>query len=137
LAFQHLIYPMLDDRTCVTADPHPFAGEFIWTPNNNRFGWASLLGVAPGAHDVSEYAAPARAKDLAKLPRTFISTGALDLFVDEDMEYARRLMRCGVAVELHVYPGAYHGFDLAPDADVSRRAQRDSVDALRRAMMKL
>jgi triacylglycerol lipase len=23
LAFQHLIYPMIDDRTCVAADPHP------------------------------------------------------------------------------------------------------------------
>jgi triacylglycerol lipase len=134
LAFQHLIYPMLDDRTCVTPDPHPFAGEFIWTPKNNTFGWASLLGVAPGANGVSHYAAPARAQDLADLPRTFISTGALDLFVEEDIEYARRLMRCGVPVELHVYPGAYHGFDLAPEAQVSKQAQRDSVDALRRAM---
>jgi triacylglycerol lipase len=134
LAFQHLIYPMLDDRTCVTPDPHPYAGEFIWTPNNNRFGWASLLGVAPGAQDVSEYAAPARMQNLANLPRTFIATGALDLFVEEDIEYARRLMRSGVAVELHVYPGAYHGFDLAPHARVSKQAQRDSLDALRRAM---
>jgi triacylglycerol lipase len=56
------------------------------------------------------------------------------LFVEEDIEYARRLMRCGVPVELHVYPGAYHGFDLAPDARVSKQAQRDSVDALRRSM---
>jgi len=134
LAFQHLIYPMLDDRTCVTPDPHPFTGEFIWTPKSNTFGWASLLGVAPGSTGVSEYAAPARASDLTKLPRTFISTGALDLFLEEDIEYARRLMRCGVPVELHVYPGAYHGFDLAPDARVSKQAQRDSVDALRRSM---
>ncbi len=134
LAFQHLIYPMLDDRTCVTPDPHPFAGEFVWDHKKNAFGWASLLGEAPGAEGVSEYAAPARARDLARLPRTFISTGALDLFLEEDIEYARRLMRCGVAVELHVYPGAYHGFDLAPDAAVAKQARRDSLDALRRAM---
>jgi triacylglycerol lipase len=135
LAFQHLIYPMLDDRTCARADPHSYAGEFVWTAQNNAFGWASLLGVAPGADEVSCYAAPARARDLAGLPPAFISTGALDLFVDEDIEYARRLARAGVPVELHVYAGAYHGFDLfVPSSAVARAANRDSLVALRRAM---
>jgi acetyl esterase/lipase len=89
-AFQHLIYPMLDDRTCVAADPHPFAGEYLWTAPNNLFGWASLLGGPPGGADVSPYAAPARAETLEGLPATFIATGALDLFVEENLEYARR-----------------------------------------------
>ncbi len=134
LAFQHLIYPMLDDRTCVADDPHPHVGEFIWTPHNNRFGWASLLGKAPGGSDVSIYAAAARAEDLSNLPRTFIATGALDLFLEENIDYARRLMRKGVPVELHVYPGAFHGFNLAIDADVTKRAARDSKAALARAL---
>jgi acetyl esterase/lipase len=132
LAFQHLIYPMLDDRTCVSASPHPFTGEFIWTPHNNNFGWSSLLGVAPGSDGVLPYAAPARAADLARLPPTFISTGALDLFLEEDIDYAKRLARQGVPVELHVYPGAYHAFDLEPNAQVAVNARRDSVAALRR-----
>lgn len=134
LRFQHLIYPMLDDRTCVSATPHPFAGEFVWNRASNEFGWASLLGEAPGAPDVSPYAAAARASDLTDLPPTFISTGALDLFVDEDIDYARRLGRAGVPVELHVYPGAFHGFDLVPGARVAATARRDSLDALRRAL---
>jgi triacylglycerol lipase len=135
LAFQHLIYPMLDDRTCARPDPNPFAGEFLWTAENNAFGWESLLGIAPGSPDVSCYAAPARASDLAGLPPAFISTGALDLFVEEDIEYARRLVGAGVAVELHVYAGAYHGFDLfVPSAAVARAANRDSLAALRRAL---
>jgi len=134
LAFQHLIYPMLDDRTCVTEHPHPHVGEFIWTPHNNRFGWASLLGKAPGGPDVSIYAAPARAQDLSGLPRTFIATGALDLFLEENIDYARRLVRSGVPVELHVYQGAFHGFNLAIDADVTKRAARDSKAALARAL---
>jgi triacylglycerol lipase len=134
LAFQHLIYPMLDDRTCVRADPHPFAGEILWTLQNNAFGWSSLLGVPPGSRGVSAYAAAARADDLSGLPPAFISTGALDLFLEEDIEYARRLLRAGVPVELHVYPGAFHGFDLSPDAGVAQSARRDSVAALRRAL---
>ena len=134
LAFQHLIYPMLDDRTCEHPDPHPYAGEFIWHAHNNRFGWSSLLGHEPGRKEVSPYAAPARAEDLSGLPPTFISTGALDLFLEEDLEYARRLMRAGVPTELHVYPGAFHAFDMAPDAGVAHQARRDSREALARFM---
>ena len=134
LAFQHLIYPMIDDRTCVAKDPNPYAGEFLWTPHNNHFGWSALLGVEPGSDGVSPYAAAARAKDVSGLPPTFISTGSLDLFLEEDIEYARRLMRAGVPVELHVYPGGFHAFDLAPEAAISRQARRDSRAALARAL---
>jgi acetyl esterase/lipase len=132
LAFQHLIYPMLDDRTCEHPDPHHHAGEFIWHAHNNRFGWSSLLGHAPGREGVSPYAAPARAEDLSGLPPTFISTGGLDLFLEEDLEYARRLMRVAVPTELHVYPGAFHAFDMHPDAAVAHQARRDSREALAR-----
>jgi len=132
LAFQHLIYPMIDDRTCVTPDPHPVAGEFIWPAANNCFGWKALLGQEPGSDGVSPYAAAARATDLAGLPPTFIATGALDIFVDEDIDYARRLMRAGVPTELHVYSGAFHGFDMMPGPAVADAARRDSRAALAR-----
>lgn len=132
IAFQHLTYPMLDDRTCTAADPHPHTGAFIWTAHNNRFGWASLLGAEPGGPDVSPYAAPARAAELSGLPPTYIATGGLDLFLEEDIDYARRLMRGGVPVELHVYPGGFHAFDLSPTAEVAGQARRDSLAALRR-----
>lgn len=133
LAFQHLIYPMLDDRTCVR-DPHPFAGEFLWHRANNLFGWTSLLGHAPGRDGTSHYAAPARAGDLSGLPPTFISTGALDLFLDENIDYASRLLRAGVPTELHVWPGAFHAFDIAPGARVAEAARRASVEALARCL---
>ncbi|MGZ4509866.1 MAG: alpha/beta hydrolase [Mycobacterium sp.] len=134
LAFQHLIYPMLDDRTCAV-DPHPFAGEFIWPSHNNTFGWRALLGHEPGGEGVSAYAAAARAEDLSRLPPTFIATAALDLFVDEDMSYAQRLIRAGVPTELHVWPGAFHGFDLIlPKAKVSRRFFDSQCGSLRAAL---
>lgn len=132
LAFQHLIYPMLDDRTCVTSDPHPHTGEFVWNADSNHFGWASLLGHAPGGEGISPYAAAARAEDLAGLPPTFISTGSLDLFLEEDIEYARRLLRAGVPTELHVFSGGFHGYDIMPGARVSEAARNASREALRR-----
>ena len=128
---QQLVYPMLDDRS--PAEPHPYAGEFGWTRGANRFGWKSLLGQEPGGEGVSPYAAPARAANLEGLPPTFIGVGALDLFLEEDLEYARRLTRAGVPVELHVYPGAFHGSDLVTTARISRMHARDQMEALRAA----
>jgi acetyl esterase/lipase len=135
LVFQLLIFPMLDDRTVTTPDPHPYTGEFGWTAQANRFGWTSLLGQEPGGPGVSPYAAAARAEHLEGLPPAFISVGALDLFLEEDLEYARRLVRAGVPTELHLYPGGYHGFGLVPEAQVSQAAARDQLAALKRALL--
>lgn len=134
LAFQLLIAPMIDDRTCTLAEPHPYTGEFIWTREANHFGWTSLLGQEPGAADLSPYAAAARAEHLEGLPPTFINVGALDLFLEEDLEFARRLTRAGVPTELHIYPGAYHGFRMVANAQVTQTAAQDQLAALKRAI---
>lgn len=135
VAFQHLVFPMLDDRTVTHPDPSPFFGQFIWTREANRFGWTSLLGAEPGGADISPFAAPARASDLGGLPPTFMICGALDLFLEEDLDYARRLMRAGVPTELHIYPGAPHGFMFVPDAELTRTYVRDSMAAWARALL--
>jgi len=134
LAFQWLVYPMLDDRTGSTVTPHDYAGEFVWTGNDNREGWRAMLGHAPGAPPLDRYAVPGRADDLSGLPSTLLQTGALDLFCEEDLEYARRLIRSGVPTEVHVYPGAIHGYPLAKDSIAARATLRDGFDALRRAL---
>lgn len=132
LAFQNLMFPMLDDRTVVETERNPVTGEFIWTRENNAFGWRALLGCEPGSIDVSPYAAPARADDLAGLPPTWIGVGTLDLFLDEDMAYAQRLIRAGVEVELNVWPGAYHGFNSDPQASIAQRARETRQNWLAR-----
>jgi acetyl esterase/lipase len=133
ICFQLLIYPMLDDRTVTAEARNPFTGQFVWTPSANRFGWTALLGHEPGVADVSPYAAAARASDLSGLPPAYICVGALDLFVDEDIAYAKRLLRAGVPTELHIFPGAYHAFEMAVDAAVTVAAQRERRTALARA----
>lgn len=133
IAHQNLIYPMLDDRTCITAQPDHL-GAFVWTPQANAFGWRALLGDEPGCAEPPAFAVPARAESLEGLPAAFIAVGALDLFLAEDMDYARRLIEAGVATEMHVYAGAYHGFDVMPQAEPVLRMKRDALAALRRAL---
>ncbi|MGE0228285.1 MAG: alpha/beta hydrolase [Dehalococcoidia bacterium] len=132
VAFQLLIYPMLDDRQATPSSGWPVP---IWAPSHNTLGWQAYLGERYGTDDVPIYAAPARATDLEGLPPTLIAVGTLDGFVDEDIEYARRLNHAGVPVELHVYPGAPHGFDsMAPGTAVARRARAHMEDWLARQL---
>lgn len=126
ISFLSLVYPMLDDRT----EAHAVAGKYVWPIAANRFGWSSYLG---GIDPVPIYAAPGRAENLEGMPPTFIATGSIDLFAEEDMRFAQLLLRSGVPTELHVYPGAYHGFVLIAASGVAQRFERDSLDAFRRA----
>ncbi len=127
IAALHLTYPMLDDRT--TSSTLELAETAIWNVRLNRLGWSSYLGDRPA----DAYAAPARATDLAGVPPTYVDTGELDLFRDEDADFALRLAAAGVPVEFHLDRGAVHGFDvIAPDARVSRTARARRITALRR-----
>ncbi|MDI1481213.1 alpha/beta hydrolase [Polyangium sp. y55x31] len=132
VAFQLLVYPMLDDRTVgKTIDG---TNHRLWNAGSNRFGWTSYLGREPGGLDVPVYAAPARAESLASLPPTWIGVGTFDLFHDEDVEYAKRLEVAGIAVELEIVPGAFHGFDVLRRANVSKTFFARQITALRRAL---
>lgn len=130
VAAQLLVYPMLDDRTPA---PGPALTSLLtWTHDDNLTGWGALLGQAVGGDAVSPYAAPARATDLTGLPPTYIDVGDLDIFRDEDIDYARRLAGAGVPTEFHLHPGCPHAFEaLAYGTDVASRALDDRVRRLR------
>ncbi|KAH7142654.1 Alpha/Beta hydrolase protein [Dactylonectria estremocensis] len=114
-----LLTPMLDDRDC-TASSKQFARDGPWCGTTNRMAWDLVLGTERGGDAVSELVAPARATDLEGLPPTFIDAGACEVFRDEAVAVASVLWKCGVSAELHVWPGAYHGFDmLSQEAPVS------------------
>ena len=134
VAFQLLIYPMLDDRTALRTDIDE-SGVRMWNSKCNRFGWSAYLQKPPGSADVHPYAAPARRENLSGLPSTWIGVGAFDLFHDEDLLYAKRLAESGVTCELHVVEGAYHGFDLfSRKAGVVRQFRQSYVSAMKRAL---
>ena len=132
LAKQVLVYPMLDDRNLVpNKDLLPFC--LAWSWEDNLTGWSAYLGKeAIGTDAVSQYASPSRAADLAGLPSAYVDVGTLDIFMDEDMEYARRLAGAGVETEFHLYPGCPHGFEaFAVGTTVAERAEENRIRAIK------
>ncbi|GID32811.1 alpha/beta hydrolase [Paractinoplanes brasiliensis] len=130
LKFMMPIYPMIDD-TNTTESSHEITDIGIWDRAGNIEAWAWYLGGKPA----DQYAAPTRAEDLSGLPPAFIDVGTVDLFRDEDLAFAQRLMAAGVPTELHIHPGAYHAAEtFAAEAALAQRIWALRLDALRRAL---
>jgi acetyl esterase len=127
LCAQLLTYPMLDHRTGGRMDPYrnPVVGEFVWNASKNQFGWGCLKGDYRLDDDRIGWFSPMCADDLSGLPPAWIGVGALDLFFDENLEYARRLCAAGGEIELHCYPGAVHGFTVLPETRLARQFSKD------------
>lgn len=132
IAFQLLVYPVLDDRL-ETVSVRGFTDTPLWTSEHVAVMWDLYLG--PERRRVSPYAAPARATDLAGLPPAYVLTCELDPLRDEGIAYAQRMLQAGVPVELHNVAGAFHGFDAFPAA-ISRAANAEQHAALRKALHK-
>lgn len=131
---QTLFAPMLDDR-CDTLSAHQLEGVGLWDRQADIQGWTALLGKRRGTADVSIYAAPARATDVSGLPPTYVDVGAVETFRSEVVEYAQKLWRDGVACELHVWPGAFHGFEyFCPAAKVTLAAVSAKMDWVERLL---
>jgi len=129
---QLLEAPMIDDRQQSASSRR---GDLaVWSNGSNSFGWRSYLGDLYGADDVPDTAAPARAEDLSGLPPAMIVVGAQDGFLDEDVDYALRLGRAGVAVDLRVHAGACHGYQMFTDLPLTVRANREIDEWLGRQL---
>ncbi|MEU5196949.1 alpha/beta hydrolase fold domain-containing protein [Streptomyces scabiei] len=134
LSHQVLICPMLDDRF-ETHSSRMVEHDCGWDRESNLYGWTALLGGRRGGPEVSPYAAPARARDLGRLPRTSIDTGSVEVFRDEALVYAGRLFEAGVSVDFHMWHGGFHGFDMAAaHAALSRASHTTRDEFIRRAL---
>ncbi|MFF4778601.1 alpha/beta hydrolase [Microtetraspora fusca] len=129
IRFQLLNEPGLDDGQETWSQRH-----FTDTPWHDRdkitTAWRHYLGSAPA----TPYAAPARAADLSGLPAAYIATAEFDPVRDEGIDYALRLLQAGVSVELHQWPGTFHGSQAILSAEVSQRQIAGLAAALRRAL---
>lgn len=141
VAKQVLVYPMLDDRTRYGEGwaARPFLS---WTEADNRLGWSNYLGAERAGRPneaggsvglvVAAHEAPGRAGpgELVGLPRTYVDTGGLDLFRDEDLRFAAALSEAGVEVEFHLYPGLPHGFEWTVTPSAVGRALENRKRAI-------
>jgi acetyl esterase len=133
VCFQMLQIPELDDRL-QTGSMQTFVDSPMWNRPLAVQSWRAYLGPLYGTADMPAYAAPARADDLSGLPPAYISTAENDPLRDEGITYAQRLLQAGVSVELHQFPGTFHGSALVTTAAVSKRAQREAALVLRQAL---
>ena len=133
LCFQMLHIPELDDRL-ETPSMQAFVDSPVWNRPLAEQSWRAYLGELFGRDDVPAYAAPARATYLRGLPPAYVSTAENDPLRDEGLLYGIRLLQAGVSVELHQYPGTFHGSAMVVTAAVSKRAQREATEVLRRAL---
>ena len=127
--FQYLGIPELDDRL-ETLSMTKFVDTPLWHRPNAILSWKMYLGGQPA----DQYAAPARAEDLAGLPPAYVSVCEFDPLRDEGLTYAHRLIQAGVATELHHFPGTFHGSGMVRAAAVSQRMHAESLDAIRRGL---
>ena len=134
IAFQYLGVPEVDDRL-ETPSMRAFTDTPIWNRPNAVVSWDSYLGEGVrGTDAVPPYAAPARATDLSGLPPAYVSVMAFDPLRDEGIAYALALQTAGVPVELHLFPGTFHGSSLIEDATISKREAAERVAVLRQAL---
>jgi acetyl esterase len=130
IAYQHLVIPAFDDRL-ETPSMRTFTETPMWTRGLAEISWRRYLG---DRRDVPAYAAPARATDFHGLPPAYIAVSEFDPLRDEGIDYARSLLNAGVSVELHVFPGTFHGSTIVADAAISKRQTEEAAVVLRRAL---
>ena len=134
IAFQFLAVPELDDRL-TTPSMTDFTDTPLWSRPRAKISWDCYLGPGrAGSDDVSIYAAPARATHLAGLPPAYVSVMHFDPLRDEGIAYALGMLAAGVSVELHLFPGTFHGSMLIQDAQISQREQAEAIAVLRQAL---
>ncbi|MFC9790109.1 alpha/beta hydrolase [Rhodococcus sp. NPDC127528] len=134
ICFQALDSPVLDDRL-LTASATEYTDSPLWNRQNSMDSWCHYLGADADRDRTSEYAAPARARDLTGLPPAYIAVSSYDPLRDEGIDYAQRLTRAGVPTELRLHPGTFHGSSgVFPQAAISQRIDADYTAAIRRAL---
>ena len=121
--FQALLCPMIDNR-CASPSSFSVTDERVWNRRSNLKGWDAYLGTEQSDQVLpSAYAAPSRAENLEGLPATYIAVGTVDMFIDEDRDYADRLQKAGVPTQLEIFSGGFHAFEfIVPDAAISKAA---------------
>jgi acetyl esterase len=132
VVLQLLDIPELDDRLETWSMRH-FTDTPMFFRAAAQQSWLWYLG-GPRTAETSIYASPSQAEDLTGLPPTYISVMEFDPLRDEGIAYATRLLQAGVTVELHLFPGTFHGSAIAAFAAVTQRWAEEFDGVVARAL---
>lgn len=126
---------MLDDRTAVDQDLNQ-VGHFIWTNQSNYAAWSAYLApLAPGSGNLPPYTVAARRGELNGLPQAWLGVCSLDLFANENKNYAQRLRDAGVDCQIECVKDVPHAFEaICPEAEVSKRFVGSAIAFLKRTL---
>ena len=131
IAFQVLIYPVLDQRRKASAS-HQRAAPGVLTMAHMRWFTEQYLG--PDGDRLNVLASPMLA-NLDGLPPAHVVTGDRDPLCDENEEFAARLQAAGVPTTVQCYPGMFHGFfNLPDDIPLAEQANADVCAVVREAL---
>lgn len=124
LAFQVLLYPMLD-ATAGSPSYEEFASGYGFSREKSLWYFDQYL--PPGVDRRAPQVSPLFERDLSGLPPTLIVTAECDPLRDEGETYAEKLREAGVDAELRRYPGMIHGFFQMTAALRSARQLHDEL----------
>lgn len=106
---QTLIYPVTDCEGDYSSRTEFACGT--WSARSNEYMWKIYLRNTAKSQAVYRFPAPMRCDTCEDLPPAYVEPAEMDALRDEGIAYAKRLKRAGVPVQMHITPGAYHGFD--------------------------
>ena len=133
IAYQMLLYPMIDDRMNTASSMNNDAP--VWNSKSNEASWKLYLGDRYGTSDVPVYAAPAREQNYKNLPPTCAFVGTIEPFYDEPVTYMKNLRKAGVKLCFREYKGCFHAFDqICPRSKVAKSADRFLMRAFQYAV---
>jgi len=120
IAFQMLLYPMLDDRATVSSTNN---NAPVWNSNDNDGAWRLYLGDSYRSEGVPIYAAPGRTVDYSALPPTLSFVGNIEPFYDETVIFIDNLKKNGIPVQFKVFDGCFHAFDrMCAKTEIAKQA---------------
>lgn len=132
IAFQFLIYPMLDPD-CTSASQWSFGEGYLVTRDDLMWFWNHYLPSPEAGR--SPWASPLLAGDFIGLPPALVVVAEFDPLRDEGEAYAAALRAARVPVQLIRLEGMIHAcFQMAGVIDRSKRLLETAAGALREAL---
>lgn len=133
LAFQLLIYPVVDQRR----KQAPASGGRrapSGTLTAAHMGWFTEQYLGRGGDRTDPLASPILG-DFTGLPPAHVVTGGMDPLCEEGEDYARRLSAAGVPATVERYEDGFHGFfNLADHLPFAAQASDDVCAVIRAAL---